>query len=121
VQKGLVGELLYRGLKADGQEMDISDYDSRVMNVRPDELKALLRGKSGLDLQRVQEFLKPLDDEEREEREEKLKSEPKLREVVVVAGGKHKAKVINAVCKQGYISILVTDEEAAREILKIAR
>ncbi|MCP8970637.1 sugar-binding transcriptional regulator [Ectobacillus ponti] len=42
----------------------------------------------------------------------------KIPHVIAVAGGSSKAKAIQAVIKQGHTSLLVTDEGAARELLK---
>lgn len=42
-----------------------------------------------------------------------------VRHVVAVAGGSSKAKAIQAVVRQGHTSLLVTDEGAAKELLRV--
>ncbi|CQR46493.1 Central glycolytic genes regulator [Paraliobacillus sp. PM-2] len=42
----------------------------------------------------------------------------KIRDVIAVAGGKTKAKAIHSYCKQGKSNVLITDEAAAKELIK---
>ncbi|WP_182201253.1 sugar-binding transcriptional regulator [Paraliobacillus salinarum] len=42
----------------------------------------------------------------------------KIKDVIAVAGGKSKAKAIDSYCKQGKSNVLITDEAAAKELIK---
>jgi len=87
---GLVGDMLYQGIKESGEKMEIPELDERIL---------------GLPLHQLRD----------------LREDPnaRLRVVVGVAGGKKKARAIHAACKGRYINVLVTDEGAARELLKL--
>lgn len=91
-RRGIVGDLLYRGMNKEGKIVDIPSLDGNIVGVHPEDLLRFRNGKGA-----------------------------SLKLVVGIAGGEEKVAAIYAACVAKYINVLVADEEAAKGLQELAK